>query len=113
MSTFEQFMLAMPEPQRSTLEEVRRRIHALYPDVEEGLHYGVAAFRIDGSWVAGIAARKNGCSYYPMSGKVLDHFDLEQLGMTRTSGALQFAKDKPLSKSLLKQLIARRLDEQR
>ena len=106
-------MQAMPEPQRSTLDEVRTRIHALFPDVEEGLHYGVAAFKVRGRWVAGIAARKNGCSYYPMSGRVLDQIDVDKLGMTRTSGALQFAKDKPLSKSLLKQLIELRLAESR
>lgn len=106
-------MAKQPEPQRSTLEAVRERIHALYPDVEEGLHYGVAAFRVDGRWVAGIAARKDGCSYYPMSGRVLDHIDVEKLGMARTSGALQFPKDKPLTKTLLKQLITLRLAEAR
>lgn len=103
----------MPEPQRSTLQDVRARIHALFPNVEEGMHYGIAAFRIDGVWVAGVAARKNGCSYYPMSGRVLDHVDVEFLGMSRTRGALQFAKDKPLSKQLLRQLIRLKLDEQR
>lgn len=106
-------MRKLPEPQHATLETVRERIHALYPDVEEGLHYGVAAFKVQGTWVAGVAARKDGCSYYPMSGRVLNHIDVEQLGMTRTSGALQFAKDKPLTKTLLKQLIALKLAEQR
>lgn len=113
MSAFDEFMSAVPEPQRTTLETVRERIHALHPGVEEGLHYGVAAFRVDGRWVAGIAARKNGCSYYPMSGRVLDHIDVEALGMTRSAGALQFPKDRPLSKKLLKQLITLRLAEQR
>lgn len=113
MAAIDAFLLAAPEPQRSTLEEVRARIHALFPDVEEGLHYGVAAFKVQGTWVAGIAARKGGCSYYPMSGRVLDHIDVEGLGMTRTAGALQFAADKPLTKSVLKQLITLRLAEQR
>ena len=113
MSAFDEFMLQLPEPQRSTLDEVRARIHALYPDVEEGLHYGVAAFKVDGRWVAGIAAREGGCSYYPMSGQVLNHIDVDKLGMTRTAGALQFAKDKPLAKTLLKQLITLRLAEKR
>ena len=113
MATFAAFMRAMPEPQRSTLQTVRERLHALYPGVEEGMHYGVAAFKLNGVWVAGIAARKDGCSYYPMSGRVLDHIDVDALGMTRTSGALQFSKDKPLTKTLLKQLVGLRLAEQR
>lgn len=106
-------MRDIPEPQRTTLETVRQRIHALHPNVTEGIHYGVAAFNIDDVWVAGIAARKHGCSYYPMSGRVLDQIDVEQLGMTRTRGALQFAKDRPLTKQLLRRLIALRLAEQR
>ena len=113
MSAIDAFIGQMPEPQRSTVQTVRSHMHALYPDVEEGMHYGVAAFRVNGLWVAGLAARKTGCSYYPMSGSVLDHIDVDALGMTRTSGALQFEKDKPLTKVLLKQLIDLRLAEQR
>ena len=48
-----------------------------------------------------------------MSGRVLDHIDVDALNMTRTSGALQFAKDTPLTKTLLKQLITLRLAESR
>ena len=113
MTAFDEFLMQTPEPQRSTLQEIRHRIRALYPDVEEGLHYGVAAFKVHGKWVAGIAARKDGCSYYPMSGRVLDHIDVDALNMTRTAGALQFAKDTPLTKTLLKQLITLRLAESR
>lgn len=113
MTTVAAFMQQMPEPQRSTLETVRARLHALYPGLEEGMHYGVAAFKLDGMWIAGIAARKDGCSYYPMSGQVLDHIDVASLGMTRTSGALQFAKDKPLTNALLRKLVTLRLAELR
>ena len=104
-------MRQMPEPQRTTLEIVREQLHALYPGIEDGMHYGVAAFKLNAVWVAGIAARKDGCSYYPMSGRVLDHIDVDALGMTRTAGALQFAADKPLTKTLLKQLVTLRLAE--
>jgi uncharacterized protein YdhG (YjbR/CyaY superfamily) len=113
MMTFEEFLSKMPQPQRSTLEAVRERIHSLYPDVEEGMHYGVAAFKVHGTWVAGIASRRGGCSYYPMSGKVIDHLNLEKLGMARTSGALHFAKDKPLPTALIQRLIQLRLTEKR
>jgi uncharacterized protein YdhG (YjbR/CyaY superfamily) len=110
-TAFHQFLSKSPEPQRTTLEQVRERIHTLYPDVEEGMRYGIAAFKINGVWAAGIAARKGGCSYYPMSGKVIDHLDLGKLGMTRTSGAIHFPKDKPLSKELIARLIQLRLAE--
>jgi uncharacterized protein YdhG (YjbR/CyaY superfamily) len=113
MMTFEEFLslAKMLQPQRSTLETVWERIHSLYADVEEGMHYGIAEFKVHGTWVAGMAARRGGCSYYPMSGKVIDHLNLEKLGMARTSGALRFAKDKPLPKALIKRLIELRLAE--
>lgn len=108
-SAFDAYLAQQPEPQRSTLQAVRERIHQLHPDVEECFAYGVPAFRIAGITVAGIAGRKGGCSYYPMSGSVLDAFNVAALGYTRTKGALQFPKDAPLSKALLGELIKARL----
>ena len=98
-----------PEPQRTTLQEVRNRVHALFPDVEECISYGLPAFRVTGVVVAGIAARKDGCSWYPMSGSLLDAFDVEGMGYTRTSGSMHFPKDKPLTKALIGRLIKARL----
>lgn len=103
------FLADLPEPQRSTLQLVRSRIHEAFPAVEECFSYGVPAFRIDGVVVAGLAARKNGCSYYPMSGSLLDGIDLAALGYTRTKGALQFPADEALPIDLLRELITTRL----
>ena len=107
--TLDEYLAQVPEPQRSTLQRVREHIHAAYPDVEETFAYGVPAFSIAGITVAGVAARKNGCSYYPMSGSVLDSFELGALGYTRTKGALQFPADAPLSLSLIRKLLEARL----
>ena len=107
--TLDAYLAKAPEPQRSTLQTVRERIHAAYPDVEECFAYGVPAFRLAGVVFAGIAVRKGGCSYYPMSGSLLDDFDLPSLGYTRTKGALQFPADEPLSLEFIRQLISRRL----
>ena len=107
--TFDEALNAAPEPQRSTLESVRAHVHALHPEVEECVSYGLAAFRIDGVVVAGLAARKDGCSWYPMSGSLLDEFDIEGMGYARTSGALHFPKDAPLPRELVQRLIAARL----
>ena len=105
----DEYLAQVPEPQRSTLQCVRERIHQAYPDVEEIFAYGVPAFSIDGITVAGVAARKNGCSYYPMSGAVLDALDLGALGYTRTKGALRFPADAPLSVALIRELLEARL----
>lgn len=105
--TMDEYLAGVDEPQRSTLQTVRERIHAACPGAEECVAYGVPAFRVDGITFAGLAARKNGCSYYPMSGSLLDDFDLA--GYTRTKGALQFPADAPLSAALVKRLVRARL----
>ena len=108
-SPFDDYLRDVPEPQRSTLQQVREHLMAQFPDAEECMAYGVPAFRIDGITVAGLAARKDGCSYYPMSGSLLDAFDVAALGYSRTKGALQFPADAPLPAGLIQRLVEARL----
>ena len=108
-SLLDEYLAATPEPQRKALQTVREHIHAVFPDIEECSAYGVPAFALDGLVLAGIARRKNGCSYYPMSGSLLDGIDVAALGYTRTKGALQFPADTPLSLELVRQLLHTRL----
>ena len=107
MRTFDDYLEETPEPQRATLEQVRAHVHRLFPEVEETFAYGVPAFRVDGVVVGGLAARKAGCSWYPMSGSLLDAFD--DVGLTRTIGALHFPADAPLPAVLVERLIRARL----
>jgi len=100
----------IPEPQGSTLQEVRRRILALLPGCEQCLSYGMPAFKVEGEVIAGFASAKNFNSYYPHSGSVLDGLETELVGYERTRGALHFPMDQPLSKKLLKILISAKLD---
>lgn len=109
MQTHDEYLESVAEPERNALRTVRERVHTAFPDVEECFAYGMPAFRIGGITVAGYAARKQGCSYYPMSGSVLDAFDVVALGYTRTKGALQFPSDAPPSAELLGQLVRARL----
>lgn len=61
--------------------------------------------------VAGFAAFKNHLTYVPHSGTVLGKLAKELAGYATTKIALRFAVDKPLSKALVKKLIAVRLGE--
>ena len=47
------YLADVPEPGRSTLEEVRRRILAVVPDAEQCISYQMPAFRVHGKVVAG------------------------------------------------------------
>ena len=66
----DQYLDALEEPKRGTLAQLRRRILDVIPEAEQGMSYGLPAFKIRGKTVAGFAAFKNHLSYLPHSGSV-------------------------------------------
>ncbi len=63
------YLAGLEEPKRTTLEALRRSILAVVPDAEEGISYGMPAFRVDGKVVGGFAAFKNHLAYLPTMAK--------------------------------------------
>jgi uncharacterized protein YdhG (YjbR/CyaY superfamily) len=103
------YLAALGEPKRSTLEALRRSILAVVPDAEQCISYGMPAFRVDGKVVAGFAAFKSHLSYLPHSGSVLADLGDDLAGYTRTSGSLHFAVDEPLPDDLVAKLVEAKL----
>jgi hypothetical protein len=56
----DQYLEALEEPKRGTLALLRQRILDVLPDAEQGISYGVPAFRVRGKTIAGFAARSAG-----------------------------------------------------
>jgi uncharacterized protein YdhG (YjbR/CyaY superfamily) len=104
----DEYLRALEEPKRSTLETLRRTILEVVPDAEQVISYGIPAFRVHGKTVAGFAAFKKNLSYLPFSGSVLPQLADELAGYTMTKSALHFPIDRPLPKRLVRRLIAAR-----
>jgi uncharacterized protein YdhG (YjbR/CyaY superfamily) len=103
------YLADIDEPKRSALQRLRQTILQVVPEAEEGISYGVPAFRVEGTVVAGFAAFKNHLSYLPHSGSVFPELQHE-LGHYKTSkGALQFPVDSSLPKSLVERLVSVRI----
>jgi uncharacterized protein YdhG (YjbR/CyaY superfamily) len=102
----DEYMAALDEPKRGTLERLRNTILEIVPESEQCISYGIPAFRLNGKVVAGFAAFKNHLSYFPHSGSVLPELADDLVGYTASKGTLQFAVDKPLPKALVNKLIA-------
>lgn len=109
--TVEEYLANAPEPHRSTLLQVRARLQRILPEAVEGLSYGVPAFKVDGTPVAGYAHHKNHCGYYPHSTTVLAALSDDLEGYNWFQGTLQFPVDEPLPESLLAKLVRARLRE--
>ncbi len=105
------YLRDVDEPKRSTLQVLRRTILDVIPDAEQGISYGMPAFRMQGKTVAGFAAFKDHLSYLPHSGTVLGQLADELDGYTMTKGSLHFPVDRPLPKAIVARLIAVRLSE--
>ena len=100
-----------PLPHRKTMLAMRKTILEILPEVEEVVSYGMPAFKLNGKVVAGLMAAKNHVGYYPFSGSILNIFEKELDGYSKTKSALHVPVDKPLSKTLIKKLLAARLSQ--
>src|SRR5215471_7415831 len=107
----DQYLDALEEPKRTTLARLRQTILDIVPEAEQGMSYGVPAFKVGGKTIAGFAAFKNHLSYLPHSGSVFPQLHDELKGYSTSSGALRFGIDEPLPVPLVEKLIAVRLQQ--
>ena len=107
----DQYLAALEEPKRATLALLRQRILDVLPEAEQGISYGLPAFKIRGKTIAGFAAFKNHLSYLPHSGSVFPQLRDELKGYVTSSGALRFDIGDALPAPLVEKLIAVRLKQ--
>lgn len=110
MSEVDAYIDAAPEPHRSTLAALREMLTSILPQAEEGMSYGIPAFSVDGTPVAGYAYAKQHCSYFPHSGAVLDQVEPDLLdGYDWSKGTLRFPADQGPNERLVRRLVEIRL----
>ena len=107
----DRYLDGLEEPKRTTLATLRRTILEFIPDAEQGISYGVPAFKVRGKTIAGFAAFKHHLSYLPHSGSVFPQLEEELRGYSTSSGALRFDVGEPLPAALVQKLIAVRLKQ--
>jgi uncharacterized protein YdhG (YjbR/CyaY superfamily) len=118
--TVEEYLAAVPEPARSTLNKVRALIketanRAVAPaEVTEVISYRIPAFRIETPKYKGIlmwyAAFSDHCSLFPTA-SVIEAFKEELTGYRVSKGTIHFGVNKPLPAALLKKMVKARLAE--
>jgi uncharacterized protein YdhG (YjbR/CyaY superfamily) len=105
----DQYLAALDEPMRTTLARLRQTILDVLPEADQGISYGVPAFKVRGKTIAGFAAFKNHLSYLPHSGSVFGDLRDELQGYSTSSGALRFSISESLPAPLVEKLIEVRL----
>src|SRR2546421_4610121 len=110
-TTIDEYLAGVTADQRAALKKVRKAVRAAAPQAEEGISYGLAAFRLDGRPLVAFGATASHCAFYPMSSStVLAHRD-ELKGYETSKGTIRFAADKPLPAGLVRKLVKARIAE--
>lgn len=107
----DQYISAIPEPARSTLETVRETIRSVVPpEASEAITYRIPSFKYKGPLI-GYAAFPNHCSLLVMSSTVLKPFVGELTGYKTSKGTIRFPVDQPLPADLVVRLVKARIAE--
>jgi uncharacterized protein YdhG (YjbR/CyaY superfamily) len=106
----DEYLAAVPEPARSTLNKIRAAIRsAVPPEATETISYRIPAFKHNGILVW-FAAFTDHCSLFPGS-SVIGAFQNELKGFSTSKGTIHFPTDKPLPTALVRKLVKARVAE--
>ena len=110
-TTIDEYLAGVTPDQRAALEKIRKAIKAAAPDAEEGISYGLAAFRLGGRPLVAFGASAGHCAFYPMSGETVAAHEADLAGYDTSKGTIRFPADKPLPATLVRKLVKARIAE--
>jgi uncharacterized protein YdhG (YjbR/CyaY superfamily) len=88
-----------------------QRFHAMAPNAEECISYGIPAFRMNGRSLVFFGAWANHCALYPGSSATLKKFRNALRDFQTSKGTLRFSPGKPLPVALVNRLVKARIAE--
>jgi uncharacterized protein YdhG (YjbR/CyaY superfamily) len=105
-----EYLEAVPEPARTTLNKARAAIRSVVPkETTEVISYGIPGFRYK-RMLVWYAAFADHCSLFPTA-SVIAEFKDELKGYKISKGTIQFPVDKPLPSALVKKMVEMRLGQ--
>jgi len=107
--TVDDYLAALPEEARATLEKLRKVVKAAAPKATEVISYQIPMYKHHGMLV-GFAAFKDHCSFFPGANPIATHKD-ELKAYETSKGTIRFPIGKPLPAALVKKLVKTRVAE--
>jgi uncharacterized protein YdhG (YjbR/CyaY superfamily) len=111
MSSFDEYLATVPNPQKAELERIRQVVERTVPDAEEATSYGMPAFKYKKRPLLGFRVTKNHLSVFPFSPEAIAAARGALAGFDLSKGTVRFTPDKPIPESALEQLLRHRLLE--
>ena len=107
----DEYLAGLPADKRAALQKLRKDIKAAAPRAEEGLSYGLPAFRLNGRPLSCFAAAANHCSLHPMSAAVIRAHAADLTDYETSKGTIRFLPGKPLPAVLVRKIVKTRMAE--
>lgn len=107
--TVDDYLAALPDDAKTTLEKIRKAIKAAAPKATEGISYQMPMYKQHGMLI-GFAAFNNHCSIFPGPGAIERHKD-ELEGYVTSRGTIRFPIGKPLPAALVRKIVKERIAE--
>src|SRR5437870_4218359 len=109
--TVDEYLASVNSDHSKALQKIRETVHAVAPNAQECVSYGIPAFRLNGRSLVFFGAWANHCAFYPVSSATLKKFRDELRDFQISKGTLHFSPDKPLPMALVKKLVKARIAE--
>lgn len=103
------YIATLQEPQKSVISDIYEQARQLIPNATEGLSYGMAALMYKNKPVMSVVAFKDHLSYFPYSGQLVSDVADLLTDFEASKGTIRFSVEKPLPKTVIKELITRKL----
>jgi uncharacterized protein YdhG (YjbR/CyaY superfamily) len=109
LQTIDQYIATLPEEAHKAMEEVRQAMQSVNPALEEGISYGIAAFKLDGKFLIYFAGYKKHIGIYPVPNDEPEFEKDFATYKTSGKGAIQFPLNKPMPLELIKRIVKYRI----
>ena len=109
--TIDEYLAGLSRENRVALQKVRAAVLAAAPGAEEGISYGMPAFRLNGKLIAGFKTAAHHCSFHPMSGETVETLKADLTGYETSRGTIRFSARDGLPATLVRKLVKTRIAE--
>ena len=109
-SNVEEYIATFPNDIQQKLKEIRKILKSEIKGAEEGMAYGMPAYKIKGKAVAYFAGFKKHLGFYPFPSGIKEFKKLSKDYKTST-GTIQFPYDEKLPVGLIKKILKLRIKE--
>jgi uncharacterized protein YdhG (YjbR/CyaY superfamily) len=109
MGLIDDYLKKIEPAKRKELQRIRSLAKEIVPSAEETISYGMPTLKYRGKPFFGFDAHKEHIGIYPYSGKIIPQLKDALAQFTCTKGAIRVPLDRPITKTLLRKIIERRL----